>query len=172
MMAAQIPPGLARGRRRQFGFNHWVNSTPRHSTPISRGSSRGQTATAPIIFGTDSDADMIAKRIGMPSAGVNDWIQLAVCAVENLDRPDKINADSARIVSNPPYGERLRKDALKRPTQLGLKLKSEFGGSSATVIISEAAPFGAIGLSPTKSRRIVTARFRKLLSYDIFRKRA
>lgn len=177
MMAAQIPPGLARGRRRQFGFNHWVNfDTAPFDTYIARLETEVKTAAAPIIFGTDSDADMIAKTYrNAERAGVNDWIQLAVCAVENLNRPDKINADSSvAIVSNPPYGERLRKDALEETyAQLGLKLKSEFGGSSATVIISETAPYGAIGLSPTKSRRIRNGAIPcKLLSYDIFRKRA
>ena len=120
---------------------------------------------------------MIAKtyRNAERATGVRDWIRSrSVRLKTSTDRTKLTPIRALRSSTIHHVEERLRGDALEETyAQLGLKLKSEFGGSSATVIISETAPYGAIGLSPTKSRRIRNGAIPcKLLSYDIFRKRA
>jgi putative N6-adenine-specific DNA methylase len=76
------------------------------------------------------------------------------------------------VVSNPPYGERLKTEHLERIyRQLGDGLKAQFGGSKATLIVSEESPHRNIGLAPSKTRKLRNGAIPcRLLSFEVFKK--
>ncbi len=105
MLAANIPPGLDRGR---FGFERWANfseDSARELKSMCGELRRGISGSHPRIMASDIDPDVIeiAKR-NARAAGVK-------VAFRERDVMD-IQGDgrAGTVVTNPPYGVRLEAD--------------------------------------------------------------
>ena len=111
-MAGDVAPGLMRPR---FGFEGWVQ----HDQPVWASlleeaharSARG-LATLPTIVGFDHDERALnAARANIQAAGLRGRILVQRAELDDVGNADEAFAQHGLVVMNPPYGERLGKEA-------------------------------------------------------------
>ncbi|MEE2755662.1 MAG: THUMP domain-containing protein [Myxococcota bacterium] len=175
MMACGRAPGLDRARGQGFGFMNWLGfDAVEFAAYLATLEGQIQHDATPRIFGADNNGSVLEKmQRNAERAQVADLIGTQTCAVADLRNPATENLGTAvHVVSNPPYGERLKTEHLERIyRQLGDGLKSEFGGSRATLIVSEDSPHRNLGLAPSKTRKVRNGAIPcLLLSFDVFKK--
>jgi putative N6-adenine-specific DNA methylase len=128
-MALDDAPGLSRDSG-EFGFEQLKSFDPALWRKLQReAAERRREATALPLYGSDIDADAVARtRQNLAGAGLDGLV--------TLERSDLLAraapADSGVMVANPPYGERLGSEeelAAFYPA-LGNALKQRFAGWS------------------------------------------
>lgn len=149
MIALNIPPGLYRP---SFGFEQWNDFDKELFDELYQDDS-GERSFEHRIYGFDLSAK--ALRIAeenIKSAGLGKYISLQRCDVAGLEAP----SDNCLIVTNPPYGERLKPDELEPIyISLGRTLKHKFTGTSAWVISSEEYLLERIGMKPSEKVKLM-----------------
>lgn len=149
MIALNIPPGLYRP---SFGFEQWNDFDKELFDELYQDDS-GERPFEHRIYGFDLSAK--ALRIAeenIKSAGLGKYISLQRCDVAGLEAP----SDNCLIVTNPPYGERLKPDELEPIyISLGRTLKHKFTGTSAWVISSEEYLLERIGMKPSEKVKLM-----------------
>jgi 23S rRNA (guanine2445-N2)-methyltransferase / 23S rRNA (guanine2069-N7)-methyltransferase len=139
MIAAEIAPGV----KRQYwcfeslkGFD--VDAWNEVRTQASVKSRRGSKKVSAKFFGFDNDPRSIKiAKDNARRAGVDDLIQFDVGDAAKLVRPEGF--ETGVVICNPPYGERLSSNPalIALHTEFGNQLKSEFGGSTASIYSSD-----------------------------------
>lgn len=164
LIAMNVPPGIY---RKNFAFEKWKNFNSELFETIYNDDS-GEREFKYKIYGSDilpEAIDIATKNI--KSAGVEKHIELQVLPFEKYE---KVPADSGILVTNPPYGERIKPEDLSGLYEMiGERLKHVFMGYSAWILSYKKECFDKIGLKPTKKIQLVNGslpcEFRK---YDIF----
>ncbi|WP_029905467.1 class I SAM-dependent RNA methyltransferase [Prevotella sp. 10(H)] len=164
MIAMNVPPGIYRPN---FAFEKWKNFNADLFETIYNDDS-GEREFKYKIYGSDISAeaiDIAAQNI--KSAGLERSIDLKVMPFENYT---KAPAENGILVTNPPYGERIKPEDLSGLYEnLGERLKHVFTGYSAWILSYKKECFDKIGLKPSKKIQLVNGslqcEFRK---YDIF----
>jgi 23S rRNA (guanine2445-N2)-methyltransferase len=108
--------GIAPGLRRRFGFERWPTLPPDALAAFQRTRAEAEEAAIaaqrtklPPITCADVDAGAIAAaRQNASAAGVDEAITFARTDVARLEK----TAPAGTLVTNPPYGERLKPEAL------------------------------------------------------------
>jgi len=108
--------GIAPGLRRRFGFERWPTLPPEPLAEFARmraeadeAAIAARRAPLPPIVCSDIAADAVAAaRQNAAAASVDDAITFARADVATLER----RAPAGTLATNPPYGERLKPDAL------------------------------------------------------------
>ena len=108
--------GVAPGLRRRFGFERWPSLPPEALATFQRmraeaeeAAIAAQRAPLPPIVCSDVAADAVAAaRQNASAAGVDDAITFQRADVATLEK----RAPAGTVVTNPPYGERLKPDTL------------------------------------------------------------
>ncbi len=163
LIALNIPPGLF---RKSFGFERWKDFDKDLFDDIYNDDSYEREFNFKI-YGSDiaPRAIQIAER-NIKSAGLSKYIELQTCNVNNLEIPE----GKALMVTNPPYGERLKPDAIFSVYEsLGTKLKFGFAGNQAWVISSDEKFLSKIGMKPSKKINLFNGDIDCLLcKYEIF----
>jgi len=130
--AATIALGIPPGASRSFALETWP-SFDRDLWERLRGEPRVAHTDRPTIAGADRDGKVIdAARRNARAAGVGSAVELTVCDVEELEPP----APAGLVVSNPPYGERL-KGAEEAWTRLGRALLGRFRGWRVALLVPD-----------------------------------
>lgn len=154
MMAADMAPGLARGR---FAFEHLSLCDAAQWQALladARGrAERCLAASLPEIRGYDSDAKVIDRAMeNIERAGLKKVVRVSRKPLAELSRPTHRPIDTGLLVTNPPYGERMGErsqlDGLYR--QLGEKMSAGFSGWQAAVFTSDLELGRATGLRSYK----------------------
>jgi 23S rRNA (guanine2445-N2)-methyltransferase / 23S rRNA (guanine2069-N7)-methyltransferase len=134
LMAADIAPGLARGR---YGFESWLEHKPKLWKELrAEAEARRQAGlkhSLPPLRGMDiSPAAIRAAQDNARRAGLDRHAQFAVADASEL-RP--VGDAPGLVIANPPYGERLGQESelIKLYSLLGATLKLHFGGWKAAV---------------------------------------
>ncbi|WP_158161369.1 bifunctional 23S rRNA (guanine(2069)-N(7))-methyltransferase RlmK/23S rRNA (guanine(2445)-N(2))-methyltransferase RlmL [Grimontia hollisae] len=135
MMAAQIAPGLKRKRwgfesLKSFNREIWMEVHADVTFKSKKGPAKCQTR----FFGFDNDRRVLeTAKANARRAGVAELIQFDLHDAAELKRPEGF--EEGHIICNPPYGERLgtTPGLIALYTQLGVRLKSEFKGSVASI---------------------------------------
>lgn len=143
MIALNIPPGIFRN---SFAFEKWLDFEPELFADISE----DDTNERPFDFccyGYDlSPAAVDATKKNVESARLDQYIKVN-------RRPLQLFADPpspAILVTNPPYGERLKvRDLTEVYALLGERLKHHFTGGSAWILGYREECFDQIGLRPS-----------------------
>ncbi len=163
LIALNIPPGLF---RKSFGFERWKDFDKDLFDDLYNDDSYERDFNFKI-YGSDiaPRAIQIAER-NIKSAGLSKYIELQTCNVSNLEIPE----GKALMVTNPPYGERLKPDAIFSVYEnLGRKLKFNFTGNNAWVISSDEKFLSKIGMKPSKKINLFNGDIDCLLcKYEIF----
>ncbi|MCF0236572.1 MAG: RNA methyltransferase [Bacteroidaceae bacterium] len=143
LMARNIYPGVF---RKKFAFENWKDFNAELFNSIFEDDSQEREFTH-HIYGFDLEHAAVAAAIAnAKSAGVADLV-----TVEQRDILDFVKpAQPAVMITNPPYGERLRPEEIGLLYRtLGEKLKKEFQGNDAWVITSREELFDAMRLRPS-----------------------
>ncbi|MCS6786441.1 MAG: THUMP domain-containing protein [Thiobacillaceae bacterium] len=141
LMALDIAPGL----RRRFAFEHLACfDAPRWQALREQAQARARPPVHLPIFGADLDPAMVeAARANLRAAGLEKCVQLKQADVLTLDPP----AAHGVLVSNPPYGVRLPRQAPEAFYRaLGDALKRRFAGWSAWLLSADPLLPKTIGL--------------------------
>ena len=143
LMARNIYPGVF---RRKFGFENWKDFNPELLSSIFDDDSNERTFEHRII-GFDINLRAVeAAQANAKAAGVADLITVEQREIRNFTQPES----PALLITNPPYGERLRPEDLSDIYRtLGEKLKREFQGGEAWVISSREELFDSMRLRPS-----------------------
>ena len=145
--AALIARGIAPGVfRKEFAFEKWTDFDAELFDSIYNDDSTEREFTH-HIYGYDNDwkAVNIAKA-NVRSAGMTKFIDIEHRELEDFTQPEA----PAIMVTNPPYGERLKPDDLYDLYRLlGTRLKNAFQGNQAWIISYKEECFNKIGLKPS-----------------------
>ena len=143
LIAANINPGIY---RESFAFEKWKDFDRDLFEEIYNDDSE-EREFAHKIYGGDIDADAVAAtKKNIKSAKVEDMVEI-------IHRPFSEwteNAPEGMLVTNPPYGERLKPENIKTLYKtFGTTLKNNFAGWHAWVIGYKDEHFDEIGLKPS-----------------------
>lgn len=145
LMAANINPGVF---RTDFAFQHWADYDSDLYDQIYNDDSQEREFNFKI-FGSDVSPKAIAiTRANVKSAGVAKYVDIEMKSIQ--DYTELPAEGKGMLVTNPPYGERLKLDDLAGLyATLGEKLKRVFRGYDAWVIASNEELIDQIGLKPS-----------------------
>jgi len=143
LMARNIYPGVF---RQKFGFENWKDFNPELLSSIFEDDSNERTFEHRII-GSDINLRAVeAALANAKAAGVADLITVEQREIRDFKKPEM----PAVLITNPPYGERLRPEDLSDIYRtLGEKLKREFQGGEAWIISSREELFDSMRLRPS-----------------------
>lgn len=103
--AAMMAADLAPGRNRAFAFQEWPNFEQETWRSVQNKNMAAPGGVWPFIAGSDRDAGAIqASRANAERAGVGDMIEWKCRSISDLELPPV----PGWIVTNPPYGERVK----------------------------------------------------------------
>lgn len=143
LMARNIYPGVF---RQKFGFENWKDFNPELLSSIFEDDSNERTFEHRIV-GSDINLRAVeAALANAKAAGVADLITVEQREIRDFKKPEM----PAVLITNPPYGERLRPEDLSDIYRtLGEKLKREFQGGEAWIISSHEELFDSMRLRPS-----------------------
>lgn len=145
LIAANINPGIFRD---SFAFEKWEDFDKELFESLYNDDSEERTPSFPII-GADIDPEAVRiANVNIRSAKLEDMISVE-CA-DFFATEDAPAGDAGIIITNPPYGERLKPEDLDLFfRRFGTTLKSVFKGYHAWVLGYRDEAFANIGLKPS-----------------------
>ncbi len=145
MIAMNIPAGQY---RQEYGFMHWKDFDKDLWEDVQNEALEAQRDLEYEITGSDiSDFNLRSAAANLKQAGLQKEIKLRVSPFQEIIPP----AGGGLMVTNPPYGERIRvEDIIQLYQELGDTLKKNFKGYKAWVISSDFRALKMIGLKPMK----------------------
>ncbi len=143
LIAANINPGIY---RKSFAFEKWPDFDKDLFENIYNDDSQ-ERPFAYKIYGGDIDPEAVAiARRNVRNAHLEEMIEISCRSVTEWTD----NAPEGVLVTNPPYGERLRPDDIQNLyREIGSTLKKYFKGWHAWIIGAKDEHFAAIGLKPS-----------------------
>ncbi len=163
LIAANINPGVF---RKEYAFQHWNDYDAELFSEIYNDDSQEREFDHKI-YGYDIAHQAIAiAQANVKSAGVSKMVEL-----QQRDIDDWTEATpGGTIITNPPYGERLRVSDMERLyTTLGTKFKNVFKGYNVWVIGYQREHFDWIGLKASVRYPLLNAGLEcELRQYVIF----
>lgn len=160
MMAANIPPNLARER---WGFDNWFgHSAKLYEQEMTQARDAITTPKAPIYAFDISTIVLDYALKNARNAGVVDFIEFKQCDVLGASVADK----TGYIVSNPPYGERLDDyvGLLPMYTKLGQHLKQNFANWHVALLCSNDKLLKALKLKTNKRYKLFNGKLETVLA--------
>ena len=143
LIAANINPGIYRDK---FAFEKWPDFNQELFEEIYNDDSAEREFAYKIYVGDISPEAIAIARKNIKSAGVDNMVELQCKSV--TDWTD--NAPEGVLVTNPPYGERLRPENINMLYRsIGTTLKTYFKGWHAWIIGYKEEQFTEIGLKPS-----------------------
>ncbi len=145
MIALGIPPGI---HRQSFGFEKWNDFDADLFSEVYNDDSASREFSHRII-GSDISPKMIAiAEKNIKNAGLKKYIDLSV---KPLQQYTEAPAPSGVLMTNPPYGERLKVEDLQELyVMIGERLKHVFTGYNAYILSYRKESFDSIGLKHSK----------------------
>lgn len=166
LIAGGIPPGIF---KKSFAFERWPDFDPDLLSDLL-----DEWEEKPFdhkIYGSDIAPKAIAlARANVRKAGVEKYVELSVKSVDEYTA-DNRPSDTGLLVTNPPYGERLKlEDAELLYGKIGSTLKHAFSGWKAWVVTSLLEEgFGAIGLKHFHREKLFNGTIEvELRGYELF----
>ncbi|MEH6589769.1 MAG: bifunctional 23S rRNA (guanine(2069)-N(7))-methyltransferase RlmK/23S rRNA (guanine(2445)-N(2))-methyltransferase RlmL [Halioglobus sp.] len=154
MMAADIAPGLARGK---FGFEAYKGHNKAQWQAIyaeaKARADKGREARLPEIRGYDADARVIRHaEENIARIGLQKVVRVSCRELSELSKPSHAPLTFGLLICNPPYGERLGEKASLQYLyrELGEKMLQEFPGWQGAIFTSDIELGKATGLRSYK----------------------
>lgn len=164
LIAANIAPGLF---RKGFAFEQWPDFDAELFESLYNDDSAEREITVPIVGADINRGAIEVARRNLKRAGVAKYVDLQV---KPLEAWTEAPAPDGVLITNPPYGERLKPadiDGLYE--QLGQKLKHVFTGYRAWVIGYRDETLAHIGLKPSSRETLLNGSLEcELREYVIF----
>jgi putative N6-adenine-specific DNA methylase len=154
LIANKIPPGIF---RRNFGFENWSDFDGELFNQISSEDEEVKKNDVPNgkIIGLDISPKAISiAKTNVKNASLHNSIEFKICDFNDYT-PD---IESGMILTNPPYGERLKLDDIQEfYEQFGSTLKRKFRNFDAWIISSNFDAMKNIGLHASKKIKLKNA---------------
>ncbi len=147
--AALIARGIAPGIfRKHFGFENWLDFDKEAFEKVFNDESYEKDIT-PTIIGTDISARSIdIASSNFRNAGIQKFIEIKKQSIFDYFPPE----GQGIVITNPPYGERLKKDQLDVfYKQLGDCFKQRYKGYDVWMISGNMDALKSFGLHPSKT---------------------
>lgn len=164
LIALNIPPGIY---RKNFAFEKWKNFDKELFSLIYNDDANEKEFDYKI-YGSDISAEAIKiSRQNIANAGLQKYIELTTMPFEDYHSAP---ASKGYLITNPPYGERLKPDNLDNLySMIGERLKHVFAGYKAGVLSHKKEHFNKIGLKPSAKFPLKNGSLDcELRCYDIF----
>lgn len=164
LIALNIPPGVY---REGFAFERWPDFDKELFEELYNDDS-GEKEFKYKVYGSDISAQAVEiARENIKSAGLTNYIEVEVKPIQKYQTPPSPNGI---IVTNPPYGERLKEsDIYKLYDDIGERFKHAFAGYTAWVLSSQKELFNKMGLKTSARYKLINGaldcEFRK---YELF----
>lgn len=144
LIALNIPPCIY---RTQFAFEKWKDFDKELFDDLYNDDSEEREFTHKIIgYDVNPNTVKIAQE-NIKAAGLSKYIEVQCRDIANFEEV----TEPSLIVTNPPYGERLKPEDLRDLyREIGRALKHKFVNGEAWVISSHAENLAAIGLKPSQ----------------------
>ena len=144
LIALNIPPCIY---RTQFAFEKWKDFDKELFDDLYNDDSEEREFTHKIIgYDVNPNTVKIAQE-NIKAAGLSKYIEVQCRDIANFEEV----TEPSLIVTNPPYGERLKPEDLRNLyREIGRALKHKFVNGEAWVISSHAENLAAIGLKPSQ----------------------
>ena len=141
MIALGIPPGI---HRPHFAFEKWKDFDEELFSTIYNDDSGAREFTHRIIGSDISPMAIAIAEKNIKSAGLKKYIDLSVLPLQQYTEAP---AGGGVLITNPPYGERIKVEELEALyAMIGERLKHVFLGFNAYVLSYRKESFDAIGL--------------------------
>jgi putative N6-adenine-specific DNA methylase len=149
LIAMNISPGVFRNK---YAFEKWDDFDAGLFEKISTDDSCEKEFNYKC-FGSDiSQKAIIAATKNVKNAGLSKYIELKVLPFQEM----RENPGKGILITNPPYGERLRpNDLMNLYAMIGERLKHVFSGYEAWIISSNPEGFDKIGLKPASKMKLI-----------------
>ena len=165
--AALIAWGIAPGSfRKSFAFQRWADYDPALFADVEA-ECRELKPFEHHIYGSDSSIEAVkVARHNVRTAGLADLITVSHRAMQDCPAPEA----PALIVTNPPYGERLRlRDGEELYRMIGERLKHNYAGSTAWILAYKLEHFDKIGLRHSDRIKMLNGALEcELRAYTLF----
>jgi putative N6-adenine-specific DNA methylase len=164
--------GIAPGLRRRFGFERWPTLPPEALADFGRMRAEADEAAIaaqraelpPIVCADADDAAVAAARQNASAAGVDDAITFARADVAALER----RWPAGTLVTNPPYGERLKPEALGGLYRAMARAFERLPGWRVVVLSGSPLWSGEMRRKPAVSHKLWNGPLEvRLLCYDV-----
>lgn len=162
MIAQNIP---AAKFRKEFAFQNWNDFDPilweKVTEPVEKREFRY------TIYASDiSGSNLLNAQTNARRALVFNKIQFKCTDFKNLD----LELKNATILTNPPYGERLKENDLDGLySMIGERLKHQYAGNSAWILSSSMESLKFIGLKPAQKIDLFNGALKcKFNNYKLF----
>ena len=145
--AALAARGIVPGRDRRFAFQSWPSFEPGTWASVTAEAKAGERPSSVAIVAGDRDAGAItAARANAERAGVADAISFVESPLSSLPMPD---GDRGWIITNPPYGARVRggDDLRDLYAALGAVTRARPPGWRLGMLVADKALAGHSGLT-------------------------
>ncbi len=164
MIALGIPPGI---HRQHFAFEKWKDFDQELFSQIYNDDS-GAKEFKHRIIGSDISPQAIAiAEKNIKNAGLKKYIDLQIMPFQQYTEAP---AAEGVLITNPPYGERLKVDELEGLyAMIGERLKHVFAGFNAYILSYRKESFDAIGLKHTRRFFLYNGELEcEMREYEIF----
>ena len=164
LIAGNIPANL---NRNKFGFNRWKDWDLDLFNLIKDSQLKKIKKININIFGYDKSPSAIIKsKENIESANLNSNIKVFQ---KDFFDSKKQGSDSLHIVTNPPYGERLKGDINSLYSKIGDSLKLSFSNTSFWFISSNFEAMKHFGLRPSRKIKLFNGKLEsRLLFFPIY----
>ncbi len=164
MIANGIPPGIY---RKKFAFETWKDFDPDLFEDIYEEESENLTFNPKIIGSDNSEIAIRIAKENISNAALKRKIDINIIPVENYKPPEK---DKGVVITNPPYGERLKKAEINTFYKtLGDLYKNEYAGYTIWMLSSNFDAIKNIGLKPSAKLTLFNGPLEcKFLKFDIY----
>lgn len=150
LIALNIPPGVY---REGFAFERWPDFDKDLFEELYNDDS-GEKEFKYKIYGSDISAQAVEiAQENIKSAGLTKYIEVEVKPIQKYQEPP---APDGIIITNPPYGERLKEnDIFKLYDDIGERFKHAFAGYTAWVLSSQKELFNKMGLKTSARYKLI-----------------
>lgn len=147
LFALNIAPGVF---RKHFAFEDWKDFDADLFSEIYNDDS-GEREFKHKIYASDINRVVIeVARKNIAAASLTKYIELQACDFMKLTPPPS----PLCIVTNPPYGERLKADIEALYSEMGTTLKHNYKNTVCHIISSSQDGFNKIGLKPSSKVKL------------------
>jgi putative N6-adenine-specific DNA methylase len=164
LMAGKVPSGYFRPL---FGFERWKDFDRKLWDMVKRECEEKIEEPEVPLRGFDKDDKAVqACLTNIEQAGVEKFVQ-----VEKADFQTSLPPfPSGFMLTNPPYGERIKVDDIKRFYQdLGDVLKKNYAGYTAWLLGSDLEALKFIGLRPSRKIKVMNGPLEcRLVKFDLY----
>lgn len=163
MIAQNIP---AAKFRKEFAFQYWNDFDPLLWEKITEPTERREFRHK--IYASDiSGSNLLNAQTNARRALVFNKIQFTCSNFKDLD----LSLNEATIVTNPPYGERLKEmDLDGLYSMIGERLKHQYAGNSAWILSSSLDSLKYVGLKPSQKIDLFNGALKcKYNNYKLFK---